>query len=256
MKKGVILIITLWILVTLSLLSLALSHHQRLSINLVSLYSDETKTLWLIKEDLYKIIVELGRDQTPYETLEEIESLGIGDEDSKININTVSEEMLKRIPGISLELAEDIVGNRPFYLIEELLLLEKVTAEIYYGNPLDNSQPGLKKLITTFGDGKININTAPIEVLLAIPKVSKSTAEAIIEYRENNPFSEDGQILEVLQDIGIPPEEASEIANLTKTSSSIFTLNLKKKYNKAKKTIEVKLKRDKEYIEIIFWKES
>jgi hypothetical protein len=43
---------------------------------------------------------------------------------------------------------------------------------------------GIRELFTTYGDGKINVNAAPMEVLMTIPGVDEVTAGAIVEERE------------------------------------------------------------------------
>jgi len=49
---------------------------------------------------------------------------------------------------------------------------------------LQVSVKGIRELFTTYGDGKINVNAAPMEVLMTIPGVDEITAGAIIEERE------------------------------------------------------------------------
>ncbi|MDD5584194.1 MAG: type II secretion system protein GspK [Candidatus Omnitrophica bacterium] len=122
---------------------------------------------------------------------------GIFDEERKININTASISTLERLFKIVLEyddmeaqdLAASIIDWRdadslltvplgsaedsyyrnfpyayeakdaPFEAIEELLLVKGVTKEIF---------EKIKKYITIYGDGRININTAPAHVLAAL----------------------------------------------------------------------------------------
>ena len=43
---------------------------------------------------------------------------------------------------------------------------------------------GIRELFTTYGDGKINVNAAPMEVLMTIPGIDEISAGAIIEERE------------------------------------------------------------------------
>jgi len=207
----------------------------------------------LIKKDLYTLISKLKKDKTPYDTLKDLRLLNITDEDGKINLNTASEEILERLPQINSDIAEKIIKMRPFFLKEELLLIKGISQKMYYGDP-SKSQVGLKDLVTTFGDGRININTAPYEVLIALG-MSEAEAHVIIEYRKTNPFQDNAQILNVFEKLGISLEKASKISQWVKVSSDIYTLNLKKEYNKVSKNVEVKLKRDPDGIEIILWKE-
>jgi len=83
------------------------------------------------------------------------------DEGALININIVPVEVLKRLPGLDEDLAKNITewSRRPFKRKEELLLVEGITKEIYNK---------FKDLITVYGAGKININTASSEVLSAL----------------------------------------------------------------------------------------
>ena len=58
--------------------------------------------------------------------------------------------------------------NGPMDSIEELLLIPGITPEVYYGDP-DKDQLPLSDLLTVHGhpQGRVNVNTAPFEVLMA-----------------------------------------------------------------------------------------
>ena len=73
--------------------------------------------------------------------------------------------------------------NGPVLFLEELLLVKGMTQEILYG---DHEYEGIAEYITTAGDdGKINLNTAPLPVILAVfPDVSVEMAQELIEFRE------------------------------------------------------------------------
>jgi type II secretory pathway component PulK len=95
--------------------------------------------------------------------------------------------------------------NGPLDDISELLLIKGMTPQIYYGISATNYQPsyysqqrnrfgqqaapmptavvGMTDLFTPLSDGKININTAPAEVLQLLPGVDPIIAEAIINGR-------------------------------------------------------------------------
>jgi general secretion pathway protein K len=95
--------------------------------------------------------------------------------------------------------------NGPIDDISELLLIRGITPEIFYGGSATNYQPnyfnrergsfaqganiapmvmiGLTNLFTPLSSGKININTAPAEVLQLIPGVDALIAEAIVNGR-------------------------------------------------------------------------
>ena len=62
--------------------------------------------------------------------------------------------------------------NAPLDTVDELLLIKGFTPAIVYGGPPPDpkSEPlrGIAHLLTTFGDGKVNVNTASREVLLTL----------------------------------------------------------------------------------------
>jgi len=83
--------------------------------------------------------------------------------------------------------------NKEVDTVEELLLVKGFVPAILEGgilNPeeknkeLQVSVKGIKELFTTYGDGKINVNAAPMEVLMTIPGIDEIAAGAIIEERE------------------------------------------------------------------------
>jgi len=65
-----------------------------------------------------------------------------------------------------------------------------MTRKELYGRTVGNiSYPGLLSLVTTYSSGKINVNTAPKYVLMALdPRIDSSLADRIIEYRSTKPF--------------------------------------------------------------------
>ncbi len=79
------------------------------------------------------------------------------------------------------------VKNGPIDTIDEMLLIKGVTEEILFGGPgPDPDSPpilGIARSLTTWGDGRINANNAPLEVLLTIPGIAEWEANAIIEGR-------------------------------------------------------------------------
>jgi len=83
--------------------------------------------------------------------------------------------------------------NGPIDTIDELRLVKGFIPAILDGGVLNPEERrpdqqivvrGIKELFTTYGDGKINVNAAPREVLLTIPDMDDITAGAIIEERE------------------------------------------------------------------------
>lgn len=73
--------------------------------------------------------------------------------------------------------------NYPFDSVEELLLVKEITPELFFGT---KERPGLRNFLTVYGEGRININTAPKLVLRALAdEMTPERADAIDEYRRN-----------------------------------------------------------------------
>lgn len=73
--------------------------------------------------------------------------------------------------------------NGPLATVDELLLVKGFDPRIVYGT---GNTPGLSALVTVFGAGPININTAPAEILEALSdRVDADTAKQWAAFREN-----------------------------------------------------------------------
>jgi len=110
---------------------------------------------------------------------------------------------------------------------EELLLIQGITPEIYYGRKTrsENGDPielyGLQNYLTTFSNmNSINVNSAPVPVLAAIPGLDYSTALMIDQMRYEQPIVDISQIME-----RIPGLTGEMMGFLSTARSNIFTLN-------------------------------
>jgi len=82
-------------------------------------------------------------------------------------------------------------ANSPLETVEELLLVKGYTRTILFGGTLkpatELEEPkaisGIADLLTTYGDGKVNINSASQRVLMTLPGVDELVAGAILEER-------------------------------------------------------------------------
>jgi general secretion pathway protein K len=160
-----------------------------------------------------------GVDGTPYEieTDHGNYSVGITDESGKVDINRTPELILRNLLGIlghDLEVVDTITDsvmdwkdaddfyrlngaesdyymslpdpyaakNADFETLEELMLVKGVTPEILHG---EEDKKGLIDFLTVYsGTGRINLNAAPREVLMAIPGMSQEIADDLIEIRQ------------------------------------------------------------------------
>jgi general secretion pathway protein K len=77
----------------------------------------------------------------------------------------------------------------PLDSIEELMLIKGYTPDDY---------KAISPFITVYTDGKININTAKREVIMALSNdITEEMAQSVIDYRQKNPFKETADIRKV-----------------------------------------------------------
>lgn len=184
------------------------------------------------------------------------------DESGKININVAPDNLIFNVllmigvPGPQADVITDSIGDwidpdeliRPFgaedqyyasldppYSVkngffdvpEELLLIQGVTPEIYYGRKTTNEAGeaidlyGLQKYFTTFGNvNRIDVNSAPIPVLAAIPGLDFGTALMIDEVRRQAPLRDVAELSQTIPGIG------GEAMNfLAVVRSGVYTVN-------------------------------
>jgi len=196
--KGSILVLAMWILVFFSVLCAALYAAVSSQIRLAERIEDKIICKYMAKAAvLYaqreRKIKEAGT-VTTYDTLYELREkeereLGAGgisyileDEEGRINVNTAPVEIIAALPGLNLELAEKINSSklRPFHFKEEILLVEDITEEIF---------DQCKYLITVYGSGKVNINTASGEALKALG-MDEQLVNTILDFRKGKDYNE------------------------------------------------------------------
>jgi general secretion pathway protein K len=93
--------------------------------------------------------------------------------------------------------------NAPLDCIEELLMVKGISRELFYGT---GESPGLAQCLTVFGDGRININTAPKPVLRALAaEMTDEDVDWLDEYRrdERNDLANPGWYQKLPRAVGI-----------------------------------------------------
>jgi general secretion pathway protein K len=142
--------------------------------------------------------------------------------------------------------------NGPLDALEELLLVKGMTKEILYGT---EGKQGLINFLTLYSDGKVNINTASAEVLQSLSdKIDSATAQAIIDYRQKNPFQEI-KYDDIKSLPGMTLEIFNDIRDQCDVKSSFFSLRAEGQVREIKKVIYTVLKREeKKGIKPVFWR--
>ena len=110
-------------------------------------------------------------------------------------------------------------------------------------------------------DGKINVNTAPLEVLQAVLGTQTGTlaqplSEADIEDLDRYRNGHDLKSLSDINAVKISSGDLSKITPLIKVNSSYFTVSSAYTLGKVTKNVEALLKRSGSTVSIISWRES
>ena len=151
-----------------------------------------------------------------------------------------------------------------FDVPEELLLVRGVTPEIYYGRKgmTETGERveyyGLQKYFTTFTTtgNRINVNSAPLAVLAAIPGIDYETATMIYQLRMEMPIQNVTEIMERIP--GIPTDAASVLSTVR---SNIYTLvsdgrlNGSEAVNRVRCVVRIEPVSQKGYT-VLYWNES
>jgi len=170
---------------------------------------------------------------------EEICQYHMRDEESLICVNAADEETLRNVKPLSLSAVRKIMRRRngdpdtkepaqAFQTIEELREIAEIKDRDWFGT---EKTAGLNDLVTCWGDGKININTAAPEVLECIPDVNRGIGSAIIGYRvgpDGKLFTEDDQDFkdfdDLAQKVGVSADSLSSLRQHCKVDSQFFTI--------------------------------
>lgn len=143
------------------------------------------------------------------------------------------------------------VKNGPLDCIDELLMIKGVTKELYYGT---RETPGLNRLLTVYGDGRININTAPKLVLRALSmNMSIEAAEGMDEYRRNK----DNDLATASWYQKVPGMTNIQIdSRLITTTSSFFKIVSTGRLRGMSQTVSGVIRRgaDRRAVKILSWK--
>lgn len=206
--KGSILVVSIWMLIIFSIFAAGLYKIGLSQINLAQRLEALTLSQHAAVAVCKYVRWELEQDETIYDSLYELQQqkyrdLGFTrvtytliDEESKIDINIMPEEVLGRLPGINEDVAKTIAESllRPFCAKEELLLIDGID---------EDSFSQFSKFITAHSNGRVNINTASQEVLGSLG-LDESLVNVIMSFRggiDGKEGTEDDGVFETTQGI-------------------------------------------------------
>jgi general secretion pathway protein K len=167
-----------------------------------------------------------------------IDACGIDKQNGDIIVDSILDwrdrDALYRLNGAEDEYYQSLdppyrARNGTIETIEELLLIRGITADYYYGHPARTPEGavtymyGLSRYFTVYStrsQSRINVNYAPLPVLMSIPGMLPQAAQMIYERRLERPFR---NIAEVSREIPIP-FGANVLSKLSVAQTGIFTL--------------------------------
>lgn len=134
--------------------------------------------------------------------------------------------------------------NGPIPVIEELLLVRGFTPKLLFG---DSKRPGLAEYLTVYGrDGKININTAPIQVLRALsPQMTEDLALEMNDYRRDKQNVENLAQPGWYQKMVAWPGDVTLPRDIMVTRSSYFKLDSQGVFHDQRRRVTAVVERDK-----------
>ncbi|WP_457600331.1 general secretion pathway protein GspK [Hydrogenivirga sp.] len=191
----------------------------------------------------------------------------IYDEDRFFNLNTVGDgnvqrevfERLLRLLDISTGYTDRLLawigksnGNfqseypikrAPLDSPEELRFIGMSREELYGRSVGDITYPGLLSLVTTYSSGKVNVNTAPKYVLMALdPRIDSTVADRIMEHRSSKPFKKVNDLVLVE---GVSFDVLYRIQKVIDVKSSHFRIRATVKSGDVETTLEMIYDRSK-----------
>ena len=143
--------------------------------------------------------------------------VSLSDEERLINVKTASHELLKKIPGlygIQGDILIERIGTADLIVKEDLLLVDGMDEEVY---------EEIKPLITVYGSGAVNLNTADAEImellgmdedLIEMIEVFRAGEDEEAGTADDGIFSGKGNILNSLEKYHISSFQRTTIENL------------------------------------------
>jgi type II secretory pathway component PulK len=165
-------------------------------------------------------------------------TFSLEDAEAKISLNSAPREIFDNIDSLSFTTVSAILRRRggpfgsdeptPFLAIDEARFLDGVDDSAWYGS---KHRLGLRDLFTIYGDGRVNVNTAPRDVLESLPELDPAAAAAIVSYRagvdgelETADDRSFRNVEEIATATGIRMNDLQPIAQFCKFESQFFTI--------------------------------
>jgi type II secretory pathway component PulK len=229
LRRGGVLMVALWVMAILAVFALALGQRSALDLKIARVHRDSLRAGWLAASGIAQAVALIDADESPtYDTIAECgfslkgkqpqeilnrdwEDYGgfrieITDEERKINA-VKNKDQLKRvmterarysdafagkvIAAINPQTPLNVPEELPFVIEGAYLADGQAPEEALAKSRADFSM--FKDLITIYGEGRVNLNTAPkevLDVLCAETPNAGGLGQKIIDFRERDFFNE------------------------------------------------------------------
>jgi general secretion pathway protein K len=139
-------------------------------------------------------------------------------------------------------------ANGPFLTVGQIFMVRGVREFERFG---EKKNKRLLDYLTIYSDGKININTAPKEVLQSLSESMDSTlAEGIVEYRKEGNFESIDDLRKVP---GMDDEVLAEISEWITLKSSTFSIEAHVNCNGATASVRTVAQKQGNKAKLIYW---
>ncbi len=158
--------------------------------------------------------------------------------------------------------------NGPLDTVGELLLIKGFSRTLLDGGVLHEGMfeddtihcSGIGDMLTTYGDGKVNVNAASRRVLMALPGMNDDIVDLIEEERrgwtDEAGVSQDESFKDVGDFFSRIPELDSRVKNLVTTSSRIYRITATGEINGVPRTLWCIVRYEPKELTIVRWRED
>ncbi len=190
---------------------------------------------------------------------------------NRININTADENQLQSLDGIDSGIAASIVSHRnqnQFGNTDEIREVKLISVQ-----DMRNIIDRVAISDDEVSEGKVNVNTAPLEILMMLPGMDEEKAQAIIDYRtvaegqtsmvtssqqggqQAGPFTSIGQLMDVQ---GIDENTFRGLIDYASCRSAVFMIKSESRSldGKIVQTCTIVIDRSGDRIKTKYWKQE
>jgi general secretion pathway protein K len=176
-------------------------------------------------------------------------ALGIEEEKAAPLLDWLDKDEIERMGGAESYYYQDLQvpyasANGPLMTLDQIALVKGV-AESFQGKDL-------RDYVTLYSDGKVNINTAPVEVLQALSdKFDRSVAEAIVDYRKTDVFRKTEDLRKIH---GMDENLLSGVSEWVTVKSSAFSIEAVGSYSGVSSAVRAVARKEKDGMKLIYWR--